>query len=255
MSVALSPRGAELAERLVAAWRSGQPLSALDATRLAPSDDTAACTVQDAVGAALDWFPRGRARAWKIASAPPTAAPVPDAFLLEGAHRLRHEDFHTVIGIEVELVLRLGRALPAGCSETEAAAAIDGIFAAIEIFDVRARDWNTLPRTFLLADHQMHGRLLLGTGIEQGWQDSLADTEVILIVDGREKLRRHGGHALGSPVAILPWLAGHVAARADGLQKGDLVASGTWTGLHEAHIGERIAARFANIGEVCLDIT
>jgi 2-keto-4-pentenoate hydratase len=119
---------------------------------------------------------------------------------------------------------------------------------------VRARDWNTLPRTFLLADHQMHGRLLLGTGIEQGWQDSLADTEVMLTVNGREKLRRHGGHALGSPVAILPWLAGHVAARADGLKKGDLVASGTWTGLHEARAGERIAARFARIGEISLGV-
>ena len=254
MSTSLSPRGAELAERLVGAWRSGQPLSALDATRLAPPDDAAACAVQDAVGTALDWFPRGRARAWKIASVPPTAAPVPDAFMLEGAHRLRHEDFHTLIGIEVELVLRLGRALPAGCSETEAAAAIDGIFAAIEIFDVRARDWNTLPRTFLLADHQMHGRLLLGTGIEQGWQDSLADTEVVMSVNGREKLRRHGGHALGSPVAILPWLAGHVASRNDGLQAGDLIASGTWTGLHVAQPGERIEARFEGIGQATVEI-
>lgn len=254
MSTPRSPRETELTERLVGAWRSSQPLSALDATRLAPPDDNTACAVQDAVGAALNWFPLGRARAWKIASVPPTAAPVPDAFIFNGPHTLRRADFCTLIGIEVELVLRLGHALRAGCTVAEAAAAIDGVFAAIEIFDVRARDWKNLPRTFLLADHQMHGRLLLGSGITDGWRDSLADTEVALTVGSREKLRRHGGHALGSPVAILPWLAGHVAARADGLQRGDLVASGTWTGLHEAHPGERISAHFASIGEICVDI-
>lgn len=254
MSSSLPPRSAELADRLVGAWRSGQPLSALDATRLAPPDDGAACAIQDAVGAALNWFPQGRARAWKIASIPPTAAPVPDAFILDAPQRLKHEDFHSLIGIEVELVLRLGRPLPAGCTETDAANAIDGIFAAIEIFDVRAREWQSLPRTFLLADHQMHGRLLLGSGIEQGWQDSLANTEVVLTVGDQEPLRRRGGHALGSPIAILPWLAGHVAARADGLQQGDLVASGTWTGLYEAQPGQRIEANFAGIGDICVDI-
>ncbi|MDX5446300.1 MAG: fumarylacetoacetate hydrolase family protein [Zoogloeaceae bacterium] len=254
MNAPLSPRGAELAERLIGAWRSGRPLSALDATRLAPPDDAAACAVQDAVGAGLGWFPQGRARAWKIASVPPTAAPVPDAFIGNAPAILHRADFHTLIGIEVELVLRLGRALPAGADEAAAAAAIDGIYAAIEIFDVRAEAWSSLPRTFLLADQQMHGRLFLGSGIDDGWQDSHARTEVVLTVNGREELRRHGGHALGSPVAILPWLADHVASRHDGLQAGDLIASGTWTGLHEARPGDRIHATFAGIGEVALEI-
>lgn len=254
MSAGLPPRSAELAERLVGAWRSGRPLTALDATRLAPPDDAAAYAVQDAVGAALDWFPNGRARAWKIASVPPTAAPVPDAFIHNVPQRLHMHDFHTLIGIEVELVLRLGRALPADANEADAAAAIDGVFAAIEIFDVRAQDRDALPRTLLLADHQMHGRLLLGSGIEGGWQTSLTDTEVILSVNGRETLRRHGGHALGSPVAILPWLAGHVAQRADGLQAGDLIASGTWTGLYVAQPGEHIRAEFKGVGAVAVEI-
>lgn len=251
---ALPPRSAELAARLADAWRETRALSALEATRLAPPDDDTACAIQDAVGAALGWFPAGRARAWKIASIPPTAAPVPDAFILDAPQRLRPGDFHTLIGIEVELVLRLGRTLPAGADEVQAAAAIDGVFAAIEVFDVRAADWNALPRTFLLADHQMHGRLLLGTGIDGGWRESLADTEVVLTVNGRETLRRHGGHALGTPVAILPWLAGHVAARGGELRAGDLIASGTWTGLHVAQPGERIEAGFEGIGRVAVEV-
>ncbi|MBA4742459.1 MAG: fumarylacetoacetate hydrolase family protein [Azoarcus sp.] len=251
---ALPPRSLELAAKLADAWRDGRALTALEATRLAPPDDAAAYAIQDAVGAALGWFPAGRARAWKIASRPPTAAPVPDAFIVDAPQTLRPDVFHTLIGIEVELVLRLGRALPAGADEAQAAAAIDGIFAAIEVFDVRAADWNTLPRTFLLADQQMHGRLLLGTGIDGGWQESFAKTQVVLSVDGEETLRRHGGHALGTPVAILPWLAGHVASRGAELRAGDLIASGTWTGLHVAQPGERIEASFEGIGRVHVDV-
>jgi 2-keto-4-pentenoate hydratase len=254
VNAVLPPRGMELAERLAAIWRGQRPLTALEATRLAPPDDAAAYALQDAVGMALNWFPRGRARAWKIASTPPAAAPVPDAFILGTPQILRRSDFHTLIGIEVELVLRLGRALPAEADLAEATAAIDGVFAAIEVFDVRAQDWNALPRTFLLADQQMHGRLLLGSGIDGGWQESFADTRVTLSVDGRETLCRRAGHALGSPVAILPWLASHVAARADGLQAGDLVASGTWTGLYVASPGERIDARFDGIGGVSVGV-
>src|SRR5690606_16417986 len=96
LSRSLGPRAAELAERLIDAWRSRRPLSALDATRLAPQDDDTACAVQEAVGAALEWFPAGRPHAWKIASVPPTAAAVPDAFILRGPQRLRRTDFHTL---------------------------------------------------------------------------------------------------------------------------------------------------------------
>jgi len=248
------PQHDELVRQLVAAWRNGRPLTAQEATRLAPPDDASAYAVQDAVGEALGWFPEGRARAWKIASVPPTAAPVPDAFLLDGSTPLRPHDIHTLIGVEVELVLRLGRALPAGADEREAAGAIDGVFAAIEIFDVRAQSWDSLPRTFLLADQQMHGRLFVGSGLETGWQPAFADTEVTLSVDGREAIRRTAGHALSTPVAILPWLARHVADRGGALRPGDLIASGTWTGLYQARPGQRLDARFAGIGEVSVRI-
>lgn len=254
MSPPAGARSVELTERLIEAWRSGRPLAAHRAAHLAPPDDDEAIAVQDAVGTALGWFPDGQPRAWKIASVPPTAAPVPDAFVLDGPQKLKRGEFHTLIGIEVELVLQLARPLPAGSDEHAAAEAIGGVFAAIEIFDVRAEDWRALPRTFLLADQQMHGRLILGSGVHDGWRPEFADTEVCLRVNGNETLRRHGGHALGSPLAILPWLANHVSARSEGLRAGDLIASGTWTGLYEAKPGESIHARFAGIGEVSVDI-
>lgn len=246
-----------LAARLVDAWRSGIPLSAAEALQLAPSSADEAYVVQRMVGDALGWFPRGRARAWKIASRPPTAAAVPDAFIIDAGNSpasLSRADTHTLIGIEVELVFELASALPPGADEEQAARAIGRIRPAIEIFDVRAHDWRTLPPEFLLADHQMHGRLILGDGICRPWNEDDANTTVRLSVNGERVIERRGGHTLGSPVAILPWLAAHVASHGDGLKSGDMIASGTWTGLYEAHVGDDIEAEYPGIGRVLLQV-
>lgn len=248
---------AALAARLVEAWRTGVPLPASEARRLSPASAAEAYAVQQMVGDALDWFPQGRARAWKIASRPPTAAAVPDAFIIDAGASpacLNHSDTHTLIGIEVELVFELASALPPDASEEQAARAIGRIRPAIEIFDVRAHDWRTLPPEFLLADHQMHGRLILGDGICRPWTEDDANTTVQLSVNGKRVIERRGGHPLGSPVAILPWLAAHVARQGGELKAGDMIASGTWTGLYEAHVGESIEAEFPGIGRVLLQI-
>lgn len=246
-----------LAARLVDAWRSGVPLSAAEAHRLAPTSTDEAYVVQRLVGDALGWFPRGRARAWKIASRPPTAAPVPDAFIIDAGGSpasLSHAAAHTLVGIEVELVFELATALPPGADAAQAARAIGRIRAAIEIFDVRAQDWRTLSAPFLLADHQMHGRLILGEGVDRAWSEDDAHRSVRLAVNGQTVVERQGGHALGSPIEILPWLSTHAGTHGDGLRAGDLIASGTWTGLYEAQIGDRIEASFAGIGKVLLNV-
>lgn len=244
----------DLAGQLIAAWRGGTALSAEQARALAPASDEAAYAVQQQVGAALGWFPAGRARAWKVAASPPAAAPVPDAFVLHSPAHLEPAQTHTVIGVEVELVLRLAHDLLPGCSQQEAGAAIGGLIAGIERFDVRAHDWPHLPARFLLADHQMHGGLILGSGIDAPWQDDFALCEVELLANGQHLHRARGGHALGNPVATLPWLAAHAARHGDGLRAGDLIASGTWTGLYIAQPGQRLTAHFEGIGSVALSI-
>lgn len=243
-----------LAQRLVSAWQSGVPLSAEQAIALAPGDERQAYAVQRQVADALGWFPTGRARAWKIASRPPAAAPVPEAFIQTSPTHFDPADAHTVMGIEVELALELAHKLNAGCSLDEAASAIGRITAAIELFDVRAHDWARLPPNFLLADHQMHGRLIMGSGIDGPWKDDYADAKVSLFANGQCLQSGRGGHPLGSPVEILPWLAGHVETHGDGLKAGDLIASGTWTRLYFTRPGEHIKACFDGIGEVELNI-
>jgi len=248
-----------LSTALVEAWRSGQPLNFEAATHLAPPDDAAAYRVQREVADALGWFPSGRPRAWKMGAASrdalPTAAPIADAALIASPARLAPTSAHTMIGVEVELAVRLARPLSAGANADEAHAAVGEVLAAIEICDVRAHDWPSLPPLFRLADQQMNRWLILGGGIKGPWQAEFATREVRLAVNGVETLHRHGGHPLGDPLFLLPWLAGHVAAAyPDGLQAGDVVTTGTWTGLVAAQPGDRVRAQFDGIGSIEVEV-
>ncbi|HRP96471.1 MAG TPA: fumarylacetoacetate hydrolase family protein [Rhodocyclaceae bacterium] len=248
---------AALTDALVQAWRSGVPLPAATAA-LAPRDAAGAYAVQRRVAAVLGWFPQGRPRAWKLGmprdGGMPTAAPVPDELLFASPARRPASGFHCVIGVEVELAVRLRDAVPAGADRHEIAQAIGETIAAIELFDVRAEQWRSLPATFLLADQQMHAGLVLGSGISGAWSDAFARSELSIEVDGRQTARPHGGHPLGDPLHLLPWLASHAAAYGDGLRAGDLVSTGSWIALYEARAGERICARFEGVGTVELEI-
>lgn len=251
-----SARTSELAALLAGAWRSGRPLAFDAAVAAAPDGEATAYAVQDAVAAALGWFPRGRPGAWKMGAPTrddaPTAAPIPDAAVIAAPARLT-DPAHTLIGIEIELALRLARPLPAGASRAEAAAAVGEVLAAIEVCDVRAERWAELPPLFRLADQQMNRWLILGTGVAGPWSDAFATAGVRLAVNGVERIRRIGGHPLEDPLFLLPWLASHAAARGAGLAAGDLITTGTWTGLVEARPGDRIHAAFAGIGEVSME--
>ncbi len=248
------PKNGLLAKHLISAWQSGIPLTAAEAAALAPGDEATAYAVQQQVADALGWFPEGRARAWKIASKPRVAAPIPNTFIMTSPAEFNPIHSHTVIGIEVELALLLVQDLPADCSPDVATAAIGQVLAAIELFDVRAENWQTLPANFLLADSQMHGRLVLGSGIDGPWQADFGNAQVDLFVDGRSLQSGRCCHPLGSPTAILPWLAGHVSRYSDGLKAGDIVASGAWNSLYFTRPGEHLTACFEGIGEVQLTI-
>jgi 2-keto-4-pentenoate hydratase len=53
---------------------------------------------------------------------------------------------------------------------------------------------------------------------------------------------------------LLPWLAAHAARRCGGLRRGDVVTTGTWTGMHFAAAGDAIEARFPGLGQARLTL-
>lgn len=250
-----------LTDALVDAWRSGTPLSAAQAHALAPADDASAYRIQRQTGAALGWFADGRPRAWKMGgdsrTSRWTSSPIADGAIL----RTGSEPFpfaasrvHTLIGVEFELAVQLAHALPAEADAQAVRAAIGTVFAAIEICDIRATGAN-LPATFYLADLQNNHCLILGEQRDGGWRDSDGDGEVTLTRNGAEYQRQRGGHPMGDPLYLLPWLNRHAQQYyGSPLQAGDIVTTGTWTGLYPARAGDRLSACYADVGRIAIDI-
>ncbi|RUR30162.1 hypothetical protein ELY33_10120 [Vreelandella andesensis] len=244
----------ELTEALATVWRGGPLITPETAHRLTPQSDADAYAVQAALGATMGWWAEGRPRAWKLGVAPVTAAPIPDHCLMASPARLNESDCFSLFGIEVELAVRLKRPLYSGCRRSEAALAIGETLAAIELFDVRAANWQQLPRTFLLADLQMHGRLITGEGVAGPWQSHFANSALSVRVNDQVLPGLALRHPMGDPVSLLPWLAMHAEHAGWGLVEGDVISMGSWTGMFEAHPGQRIEASFENIGSVSLEI-
>lgn len=236
-----------LVEALALAWREGKPLPKRVARRLAPEGPDAAYAIQTALGERLGWWPEGRPHGWKLAMGhPPKAAPLPDGRSQRSPALM--SDRVSVSGIEVELAVRLSCPLRAGASRQEAEAAVGETLAVIEGFDVRAEHWRELPPDFLLADLQMHGGLIIGSGV-RGW---VGDTQLSLEVTGSWSPSGHWQHPLDDPLSLLPWLADHAASRGWPLQAGDLVATGSWCGMLELPPAGRVVATFEGVGEVAL---
>ena len=75
-----------------------------------------------------------------------------------------------------------------------------------------------------------------------------------LWINGRRQADATGSHPLGDPFSVMPWIVEHCARRAGGLKGGDVVTTGSWTGMQFVAPGDLVEARFPGIGEASLRI-
>jgi 2-keto-4-pentenoate hydratase len=249
----MSAAAERIAELFSDAWSNHRQIE-LD-TLSAPQSVDEAYAVQDRVFAAR--YPSQRIAAWKAgasgADAEPSAAPIGEvraspAVLAAGA-------FH-MFGIEAEIAFRIGRDLhgSGGWSEKDLADAVGEILVTIEVCDTRLANWKTASPLWRLADFQLNGALVVGSGLKDWQKVDFAAQAVELWVNGRKTANRTGSHPLGTPVAVLPWIVEHCARRSGGLRAGDLVTTGSWTGMEFVAPGDTVLARFPGIGEASVRI-
>jgi 2-keto-4-pentenoate hydratase len=248
----MTEKVAALAELLLTARRSGRPIDHLPAA-LVPTTADEAYAVQDQVTSAL-----GAIGGWKVGAPGPSATPncaplladlmAPSPALWPAARfRLR--------GVEAELAFRFGVALPprpAPYREDEVWAAVESMHPAIEIVEPRyARDPRFDPFA-LLADHQSNGAFAYGPAAAD-WRDvDFLSQPARLLIDGKEAASARGGNAAGHPRRLLAWLANHRARSGDGIAAGDIVTTGSHTGLIFAPPGATVTAEFDGIGAATL---
>ncbi len=160
--------------------------------------------------------------------------------------------------LEVEFAFRLGRDLAAAdgpFSRQQAIEAVEALHPAIEISDSRYHDWSAVGAPGLIADNGNDGGFVLGPGLADWRGLDLPAHPVSLVVNGETVAEGSGADVLGDPVEALVWLANDRARRGDGLRSGQVITTGSCTGVNLAGAGDSASAEFGDLGAVSLAFT
>ncbi|WP_372617718.1 2-keto-4-pentenoate hydratase [Falsiroseomonas sp.] len=248
-----SPDILRAAEMLLAVRHGAGPRAGRGAA--APADEAAAWAIQREVLRRMG----GRIGGWKCAT--PEGKP-PSAALLNAAG-LRSSPTHWQvapggrIGIETEVAFRLGRDLkPRGTPWTreEVVEAIAACFPAIEMVASRYADMNAVPLLTNIADNIAHGGLVCGAEVPDWRSRDLNDLTVRQSAGGVVQVEKRGSNPAGDPLLSLTRLANHLHAFGLHLEAGQVVTTGSWTGLLFVEGGQRVVGGFEGLGEVVVDL-
>ncbi|MEU1980831.1 fumarylacetoacetate hydrolase family protein [Nocardia sp. NPDC019395] len=179
----------------------------------------------------------------------PLTAWLTDAMVLEaGAPIPTGELIHP--RVEPEIVFVLGERLEGpGITAAGALAAVESVYAGIEVIDSRFTDFRfALPD--VVADNASSARFVIG-GIERSPEDlDLALEECVLYVGGTAVDSATGAAVQGHPAQALALAANALAERGLALEAGWIVLTGGMTDAVFVEPGKPIVAEFTNLGSV-----
>ncbi len=163
------------------------------------------------------------------------------------AGALRH------IAIETEFAYQLGTDLPArdtSYTRDEILAAVDALIPAFEIVSPR---FATIPFDDVAsaaADCMLNTAMILGTPITDWRGIDVANHPVQLQIDGLVTGEGTGAECLGDPRNVLDWVIERLRASGIGLKKGEILSTGTCTGIVPLQKGQRAVGDFGPLGKV-----
>jgi len=251
-------RRTELARLLAALRREGRQQSGLDA-RLVPPDKETAYRVARMVEEELGWDVVG----WKIAAMNGglqrqlrTDAPIYGRVLRSlklSPVTVEHVKQCSPIP-EVEYQARLGADLPPRAkpySTEEVVEAVVSLHPGIELAECRfVHDAAFPPLTAILADGAGSGTVVYGPAIPDWRNRDIADQEVVLTCNGTLRRKGTAADSLEHPIVPLTWLANELSRTGIGLKAGEMISTGTLTGMLRPRQGETYVADFGPFGSV-----
>jgi 2-keto-4-pentenoate hydratase len=249
-SLAAPQRATRLSALLVEAHRIGGVLSM-------PPAEIAGLTMAEAYDAqALVAKTLGPPAGWKVGRKSPEAAPAYAPLyvkkLFSSGERFGCDAFRSW-RVEAEIVFRLAHDLPGMARPYTRADMLDAIAAmipAFELVDSRYATWPDLAPPFLLADGLSHGAMILGADVPFRPDLAFETIPVRLAIDDVVVIDQVGGNPVGDILDLLAWLATERATKGEGLRAGELVTTGSYTGMRPLPSGSRAKAAFEGIGTV-----
>jgi 2-keto-4-pentenoate hydratase len=187
-----------------------------------------------------------------VGASGPFAARIFALTRLDSPAEVSIRDFFTV-GVEAEFGFTMRDGLPPRATpydRAEVAGAVAAVSPVIELCDTRLENWKTARIEEIIADNGFHGGLVVGTAVSE-WQSlDLAAHVVALSIDGAVRASGASAGSLGDPLDGLVWIANELSRRGYGLGKDDIIATGTWTGLHFVREPAAVIADFGSLGRV-----
>lgn len=191
------------------------------------------------------------------AAAAPIAGRLASADILRSPARIALPPDHLRI-VEAEVVFEVGCAISADdapLSEADVHHCLRGAYAGIEICNSRLSGSEDASLPAIVADNGNADRLVVGDRLEDWSIEALADLPVTLTCRGRPAIHGTTRRVLGHPVRAVTWLANWLGARGEGLKAGDLIASGSCTGMTEVARDDSVVAAFDGGARVAVDFT
>ena len=254
----------ELSQLLAALRREGRQVSGLE-PRLVPPDKATAYNVAQMVAEELGWAVAG----WKIAAmkremqeALRTDSPIYGRvfapMVKASPLRVAHSTLCSPIP-EVEYQVRLGVDLPPRdepYTEAEVGDAVASLHPGVELAECRfVHDAAFPPLEAILADGAGASTIVYGPPIEDWRMRDIAGQEVVLLCNGKPRRRGTAATSLGHPIRPLVWLANEMSRSGIGLKAGQMISTGTLTGMLAPKPSETYVADFGPLGNVSVTFT
>lgn len=251
----------ELARLLATLRREHRGQSGL-APHLVPPDKATAYRIAGMVEEELGWPVLG----WKIAAmkeemqrALRTDSPIYGRvyFTAESPYSVPHAMLANPIP-EVEYQAKLGRDLPPRekpYTVEEVTDAVASLHPGLELAECRfIHDESFPPLPAILADGAGSGTIVYGPAIDDWRNRDIPGQEATLSSNGRLRRKGTAAAALDHPVVPLTWLANELSRTGVGMKQGQMVSTGTLTGMLAPKPGETYVADFGPFGSVTVAI-
>jgi 2-keto-4-pentenoate hydratase len=158
-----------------------------------------------------------------------------------------------LLGLECEFGFVMGRDFPTSADRLDLFAprsAIAECFIALEMVGRRVTPDVPLNEASSIADFALHVAVVRGEPIPDWESRDLAALPVRAVLDGVTVAEGTGATVLGHPLHALLWLAQALRKRGDRLRSGEIILTGTCTGVTKVAPGQDFAGCFADFPPV-----
>jgi 2-keto-4-pentenoate hydratase len=248
----------DLARRLWQARRSGGVVHMDDVSP--PQTSEEAYAIQREIAALCGQPSRGfkvgstsLAAQQKLGTSEPGSGLLLAPYVYESPARIAIAPAHTP-AVEGEFAFRLGRDLPPRAAPygiDEISDVVAAVAGAIEVVGTRLSGGLAgKGRLLVTADCGANIAFVSGPWRHDARPFDLKAHAVAMTINGVVRGTGTGELALGDPLNVLAWLANQQSAAGRGLKAGEIVSTGTCTGLDPVAPGDHVLADFGELGTV-----